>query len=92
MANTQTVHFATGDERWQLAIAKVLKASAEQKGVTTKGLEEWVRVAKLATIDIDIDLATRTFNVSPATKPLLENLVREYLITGVQKGGQTDAR
>jgi hypothetical protein len=84
-ANTRTVHFATAAETWQLAIARKLKESAEEKGVVTKSAEEWVRVAKLATIDIDIDLGTRTFNVSPATKPLLENLVREYLLVGVKE-------
>jgi hypothetical protein len=84
VANTRTVAFASGAESWQLAIAKVLKASAEAKGLRTKSAEEWVRVARLATIDLIIDLDTRTFNVSPATKPLLENLVREYLLLGVQ--------
>jgi hypothetical protein len=46
-----------------------------------------VRVAKLATIDLVIDLDTRTFNVSPETKPLLENLVRKYLLLGVKEAG-----
>ncbi|MGI4759590.1 MAG: hypothetical protein ACRYF0_02700 [Janthinobacterium lividum] len=84
MAETRTVQFTTAPEPWQLAIAKVLKASAEEKGLVTKGPGEWVRVARLATIDIVIDLDTKTFNVSPETKPLLENLVREYLLLGVQ--------
>jgi hypothetical protein len=84
MPNTRTVAFASGAESWQLAIAKVLKKSAEEKGLRTKSAEDWVRVARLATIDLVIDLDTRTFNVSPATKPLLENLVREYLLLGVQ--------
>jgi hypothetical protein len=87
MANIRTVQFATADEKWQLGIAKVLKATTDAKGLRTKGPEEWVRVAKLAAIAINIDLGTRTFNVSPATKPLLENLVREYLLVGVQEGG-----
>jgi hypothetical protein len=85
MAETRTVHFPTAPETWQLAIAKKLKESAEEKGLRTKGPEEWVRVARLATIDIVIDLGTRTFNVSPQTKPLLENLVRDYLLLGVKQ-------
>ena len=87
MANERTVHFADAPETWQLAIAARLKASAEEKGVRTKGPAEWVRVALLATIDLVIDFDTRTFNVSPETKPLLELLVLEYLVVGVQKGG-----
>jgi len=92
MANLRTVHFANGAEPWQLAIAERLKASAEENGIQTKDATEWVRVALLATIDLVIDLDTRTFNVSPETKPLLEMLVQQYLIVGVQEGGRVDGR
>ena len=87
MANLRTVHFADAAATWQLAIAERLKASAEEKGIQTKAAAEWVRVATLATIDLVIDLDAGTFNVSPETKPLLEMLVLEYLVVGVQEGG-----
>jgi hypothetical protein len=89
MANLRTVRFVDGAELWQRAIAERLKASAEEQGVRTKDVAEWVRVALLATIDIVIDLDTRTFNVSSDTKPLLENLVREYLVMGVKEAHST---
>lgn len=88
MDNLRRIEYKTAADTWKLAIAQKLKATTEELGLLTKPAAEWVRVADLAGIYIEVDLSTRTFNVSADTKPLLENLTREYLLVGVKKGGQ----
>lgn len=92
MANVILVHFTEMAEGTQAAVAKTIKDDMEGRtGITTKAVSEWVRVLTLGGTKLEIDYTTRKMNVEANSKQVLEILVRQYLLVGVQKGGPADA-
>lgn len=75
----------------QAAVAEAIRAEMEQRtSIRTRSVSEWVRVMAMVNPKLEINHATRKMNVSPDSKPLLEQLVQAYLVVGVSKEGRAN--